>query len=400
MENLKKQFEKLLAKYNSKKETFQRKINKWKESGQEKAYQSGTYILQEIDSTINKLKESFTPTVEEQPKESLIKSQLKMFKKLYKQINEQTKPVWRQWVEAILVAGLLVFVLRTFVFGLYHVPTGSAERTILVGDRIWGNKMSYYLSDVKHGDSVIFDNPEFMYDKSNYINYLWQKYVGFPIPFLGLDVGPDNWVKRVIGIPGDVIEGRIENGKTVIYRNGKKLDETVYVNPYPLIKLAKSTGFINMDSFGPLMIPPFLRKNAKLVDYTYDPSKNFDDQPFYKMNSNEVIRKKDGSPMLKSAYSPTYEYSPIPGNLGRSIDSFGPIRIPEGKYWMMGDSRKNSKDSRYWGFLDKDLVHGKASFVIFSIDSEEPVWIFELINHPIDFWTKSIRWNRFLKNIK
>ncbi|MBD3231582.1 signal peptidase I [Candidatus Dependentiae bacterium] len=400
MENFKKQFEKLLEKYNKKKEPFQKRVELWKKHNKKKAYQTGNQLIQETENVISKLKEYLTSTAEQQPNEKLIKTHIKMFKKLYKQINEQTKSTLRQWVEAIIVAGTFVFILRTFVFGLYHVPTGSAEPTILVGDRIWGNKMSYYLSKVKHGDCVIFDNPEFIYDKSSYINYLWQKYIGFPIPILGLKIGPDNWVKRVIAIPGDLIEGRIEDGKTIIYRNGKKLDETSYVNPYPLIKLAKTTGFINISNFGPFMIPSFIRKNTKIVDYTYDPSKSFENQSFYNMKPNEIIRKADGRPMLKMPYTPTYEFSPIQGEYGRSVDSFGPIKIPEGKYWVMGDSRKNSRDSRFWGFLDQDLIHGKASFIIFSVDSEEPIWIFELLKHPINFWTKSIRWNRFLKNIK
>ncbi len=289
--------------------------------------------------------------------------------------------------------------LRTYIFGLYHVPTGSAEPTILVGDRLWGNKLSYYLGPINHGDYIICDNPEFIYDRSNPINYFWQKYVGFPIAILGLSTGPDNWTKRVIAIPGDTIEGRVEDGKTAIYRNGEKLDETSYVNPLPLIKLAKTTGFVDMDDFGSFRILSFLRKTAKPVDYTYDPSKDFDEQPFYNMSEDEVVRKRDGSLMLKQPYSPTYEFGEIYGEIGRSVDSFGPIKVPKGKYWVMGDSRKNSEDARFWGMLDESLVHGRASFILYSVDSEEPFWLFELLKYPIAFWMKSVRWNRFLKSV-
>jgi hypothetical protein len=76
---------------------------------------------------------------------------------------------------------------------------------------------------------------------------------------------------------------------------------------------------------------------------------------------------------------------------------FGPLTVPDGKYWMMGDSRKNSRDSRWWHFLDRERIHGRASFIIYSIDSEEAFWLFELIKHRINFWTKSIRFNRFFK---
>jgi len=337
-----------------------------------------------------------------------LKEKIKAFKKVYKQLNEMTKSHLRQWVEAIVVAGLLVFVLRTFVFGLYHVPTGCLEPTILVGDRLWGNKFTYYFNDIKRGDIIICDAPTFTYDKSSSINYFWQKYVGIPIPLLGLSGGPDNWTKRIIAIPGDTIEGQVEDGKTVIYLNGKKLDESSYVNPYPLIKLKKTSGFIDIDSFGPFNVPDFLRKTTKYWYYIYDPEKSFEQQPFYNMKKEDVVKNFDGRPMLRYPYTPTYGQSEggiIRDVFGRayqeeSIDNFGPIKIPAGKYWAMGDNRKNSADSRYWGLLDGNLIHGKVSFVIYSIDSEEPLWLFELIKHPIEFWTKSVRWNRFFKNVK
>ncbi|MFC1894999.1 signal peptidase I, partial [Candidatus Dependentiae bacterium] len=387
-------------KFKFKKDFFENKIQRWKEKNNKKFYEHGSSLLEELKKLAQIINEEFVSTAENQPDKKELNYKIKQFKKLYKQLNEITKPVWRQWIEAIVVAGTLVFVLRTFIFGLYHVPTGSAEPTILVGDRIWGNKMIYYFNKVKRGDCVIFDSPEFIYDKSSSINHLWQKYIGLPIPVLGLSDGPVNWVKRVIAVPGDTIEGKIENGKTAIYLNGKKLDESAYVNPYPLIGLAKKSGIIDLPDFGPISFPSFLKKNIRSVYYTYDPEKSFEEQPFYNMKENEVIRRYDGSPLFRKPHFPTYEFSSTTGEFGSSIDSFGPIKLPEGKYWVMGDSRKNSKDSRYWEFLDEDLIHGRASFIIYSIDSEQPLWLFELLNHPIDFWIKSIRWNRFIKNIK
>lgn len=400
MNNLKNSFEKINSKFLNKRDFYKKTIEKWLDKGKLEFHKTSSELLEKADLLSKEITEGFISTVEGRADKSILKKQIKVFKQVVKKINDMTKPVWRQWIEAVVFAGSLVFVLRTYVFGLYHVPTGSAEPTILVGDRLWGNKMSYYLSKVKRGDSVIFDNPEFVFDRSSKLNYFWQKFIGFPIPILGLGAGPDNWVKRVIAIPGDLLEGRVEDGKTVIYRNGKKIDETSFVNPYPLIRLVKTTGFIPLNNIGPFMVPSFLRKMVKMVDYTYDPTKTYDKQPFYNMKSNEVVKKADYTPFLKKAYSPTYDYDYENGLSRRSVDNFGPIRIPQGKYWVMGDSRKNSKDSRFWGFLDESLIHGRASFVIYSVDSEEPLWIFELIKHPIDFWFKSIRWNRFLKWIK
>jgi hypothetical protein len=81
------------------------------------------------------------------------------------------------------------------------------------------------------------------------------------------------------------------------------------------------------------------------------------------------------------------------------VDIFGPIKLQEGQYWVMGDSRKNSNDSRFWGPLDEKYIHGRASFIIYSIDSGEAFWLFDLIKHPIDFWFKYIRWNKIFKGL-
>ncbi|KKP24513.1 MAG: hypothetical protein SZ59_C0002G0359 [candidate division TM6 bacterium GW2011_GWF2_28_16] len=400
MKNLKNKFERVSQKFVNKKEYYKKIIDKWRLKNDLSMYNSANSLYEKTEALFKEITENFTATVEGQLKPEYINKKIKEFKRVSKKLNDITKPVWQQWIEAIVFAGSLVFVLRTYVFGLYHVPTGSAEPTILVGDRIWGNKTVYFFNKIKHGDSVIFDNPRFIYDKSSKINYFWQKYIGLPVPLLGLSAGPDNWVKRVIAIPGDTIEGRVENNRTVIYRNGVKLDETAYVNKYPLICLRKTTGFLPFNSIGMINIPGFLVSVKKLGFYTYDPEKSYDNQPFYSMKESEIKKDLYGLPILREAYSPSYIYDYETGDIERSVDNFGPIRIPEGKYWVMGDSRKNSEDSRFWSLLDEHLIHGRASFVIYSVDSEEALWIFELIKHPIDFWFKNIRYNRFLKWIK
>ena len=138
-------------------------------------------------------------------------------KKFFKK-NEAVKSAWREWIEVLIVVLPSVFVLRTYVFGLYNVPTGSAEPTILVVDYLFGNKFTYLFKDIKHGDYIILDKPNFVYSKNSVV-YYWQKCIGLGVPFLGLPSGPDNWTKRAIGLPGEVIEGKIENGKPVVYLN-------------------------------------------------------------------------------------------------------------------------------------------------------------------------------------
>ena len=393
MKRLKRTFELLYSKFGKRKSFYERKVEAWRNRGKMTFYEKGKDLLDTIKKEGTELKSMLADSVVSVEK-SAVKSRMKIFKKAYKQLHEITKPSWRQWLEALIIAGTVALLLRNFIFGLYHVPTGSAEPTVLVGDRVWGNKLAYMFGGkVKRGDLVIFDSPEHRYNKSNKLKSFWQKYIGLPIPLLGVESGPINMVKRVIAISGDWIEGRIEDGKTAIYLNGKKLNES-YVNPYPLIWLRKETGFIPFSFLRSIPLLNYFQKKPVEGGFwcTYDPSKPFEEQLYYNMEASEVIRVP-GYPSLRKPYTPSYK-----GFMGgESADVFGPMRVPKGKYWVMGDSRKNSRDARWFGFLDESLIHGRLSFIIYSIDSQEPFWLFELLRHPIDFWRKAVRWNRFFK---
>jgi len=390
MKNLLEVFEKLNTLYQNKRDGFEKSIQHFRAKKIDELYLQCSQLLSDADRLVQELKTEFLVTAEGRTHDAVLKAKITELKKIYKQLVTLTKSNLRQWVEAIVVALALALVLRNFVFGLYHVPTGSAEPNILVGDRLWGNKMVYFFSPVKRGDLVIFDNPTFAYDHSSEAKRLWQKYIGIPVPLLGLGVGPDNWVKRVIAVPGDTIEGRMEDEKTAIYVNGKKLDEP-YVNTYPLIAVRRTKGFIPFSSLGPIATPSFLKTETKICHYTYDPSKPFDKQPFYYMDAQDVIREHGSNdPELQVPRTPCFDYRHMV-----NMDVFGPYTIPANKYWVMGDSRKNSIDSRWWLFLDDKLIHGRASVVLYSVDSEEAFWLFDLLKHPIDFWTKHVRYNRF-----
>src|SRR5579872_4732903 len=80
----------------------------------------------------------------------------------------------------------VVFLIRTFFFGLYQVPTGSMETTMLVGERFFADKLSYNFRSPRYGEIIAFNSPEFKYS-TNPLMKLFQRYVW----------GPDNWTKRV-----------------------------------------------------------------------------------------------------------------------------------------------------------------------------------------------------------
>jgi len=108
---------------------------------------------------------------------------------------------WASFKE-IVVLLLIVFAIRTFIFGLYQVPTPSMETTMLVGERFFADKFTPLFGNINRGDIISFNDPTFEYS-SNPVMNLFQNYVW----------GPSNWTKRVIGVPGDEVKGIIEDGK-------------------------------------------------------------------------------------------------------------------------------------------------------------------------------------------
>jgi signal peptidase I len=195
------------------------------------------------------------------------------------------KSVVREYGEAIVVAVALTLVIRTFVIQAFRIPTGSMEDTLLVGDFLFVNKFIYganipftdatlpALRNPRRGDILVFKYPK--------------------------DTSRD-FIKRVIGLPGDTIEIR----KKVVHVNGTALDE-----------------------------------------------------PYIRTTNPRTQPREYRDPLI---YPPALEM----GNR----DNYGPYVVPDGHYFMMGDNRDNSDDSRFWGPLDGDLIKGKAIFLYWSWD--------------------------------
>src|SRR3990167_7836219 len=145
-------------------------------------------------------------------------------KKFIAWLRRSNKSVVAQWIESVLIILPIVFVVRTFLYGLYQVPSGSMETTMLAGEGFFADKLSYWFRKPRRGELVTFDDPvDYPYSNNPIIN-VWQRYVW----------GPINITKRIIGVPGDTIRLAVEHGKPVVYRNGEKIDEP-YVNTLPII---------------------------------------------------------------------------------------------------------------------------------------------------------------------
>ncbi len=324
----------------------------------------------------------------------------------------------------IIIILIVIFLIRTFGFGLYQVPTGSMETTMLCGERFFADKFTPLFSPFKHDDIITMNEPTFKYS-DNMLRRLWEKYVW----------GPSNWTKRVIGIPGDTIKGTIEDGKAVIYRNGERLEEP-YVNQYPLI------GVWNMD---PLKAHEKIRQdlgkvgtaNEELLQQiasqsfdrycnmrSYDPSVSYDQQPFYKMSKGSVCKGIGQSGDQAILVYPNNTIPAQPNRLVKKGNSYWSgsdefyVELGPDEYWLMGDNRRNSHDSRFFGPVKSENIRGKVIFRILSIMpaefeayytsddsflSQAWTWIStsllgEILFHPISFWQR-VRWSRCMQTV-
>ena len=214
-----------------------------------------------------------------------------------------------EWCRSVLVAFALFLVIRAFLVEAFKIPTASMENTLLVGDFLVVNKAVYgagipgtslrlpAFAEPGRGDVIVFAPP---HDPRR------------------------SYVKRVVGVPGDILEMR---GKQ-LYLNDDPVDEphAHHVDP-------------RGDEFHPDM--------AWQADFLADEG-------------------------LGERYRPTR-------------DNWGPIRVPGNRYFVLGDNRDNSEDSRYWGFVDKDSVRGRPWFVYYSFDPSSDAEA---------AWAREVRWDR------
>jgi len=177
----------------------------------------------------------------------------------------------REAIVVVLVAVLVAVLLRAFVVQTFYIPSGSMEPTLQIGDRILVNKLSYHLHGVDRGDIVVFSRPSAENCGGPEVNDL---------------------VKRVIGLPGDVLSLSSNHDVDV---DGKRLNE---------------------------------------------------------------------------AWLPSSEQgNTFPGPAGNRFNLARPYRVPANDYFVMGDNRTDSCDSRYWGPITKSLIVGKVDVRVWPISS-------------------------------
>jgi signal peptidase I len=225
-----------------------------------------------------------------------------------------------EWTKSILVAFVLFLVVRAFVVEAFQIPTASMENTLLVGDFLLVNKMVYgaeipgtmarlpAFDAPERGDIVVFEPPQA---------------AGQP--------ERTNYVKRIVGAPGDTLQ--MVDG--ALHLNGADIDE-----PYA--------------------------QHSRPFEDPYSPQ--------FRWQRSYLVR--DGR--LQGEYRPTR-------------DNWGPIAVPNERFFVMGDNRDNSEDSRYWGFVPAGAIKGKPLIIYYSYDREE------IAPFP---WLTEIRWDRLLNLIR
>ena len=220
---------------------------------------------------------------------------------MHEKAQKLGKRIWR-WLRPMVIMAVVVCAFRSAVADWNDVPSGSMNPSIVEGDRILVNKLAYDLKlpfttwhlaqwgDPARGDVVVLFDPS------------------------GVRL-----VKRVIGLPGDVIELRgdrlIVNGEPAAY------------------SLAAS------DRDGP-------RGTARLL-------------------LTERLESGDGHPIIL-----------LPGIMAERRN-YGPITVPAGEYFCLGDNRDLSRDSRYFGFIPRDQIVGRVRYIALSLDPSEhhlPRW--------------------------
>src|SRR6478735_1379066 len=148
-------------------------------------------------------------------------------------VAKRSRPLWQELTVFVLVTVLVAFLLKTFIVGVYFIPSGSMENTLRIGDRVVVDKLGYRLHDIHRGDVVVFNGVDSFTPEGEV-----QPSSGNPVVRVlrgaaGLvGLAPPNerdFIKRVIGVPGDHVVCCDDQGRITV--NDVPLDETSYLHP-------------------------------------------------------------------------------------------------------------------------------------------------------------------------
>lgn len=284
--------------------------------------------------------------------------------------NPKPNSKLKEYFDALLFAGLVAIILKIIFVEAYRIPTGSMENTLLVGDFLLVNKFIYgattprnipftqtripffrlpALKEPDRGDVVVFDYP------------------GNTNELVSAEV--TNYIKRLIGKPGDTIQ--IINKK--LFVNSAEVPDppdakfNKSVTSSTLLDIFPKGKPWNDDNYGPVIVP----KMGDLIKITPD---NIEDwKTFIRREGHTVRLTADNKVFIDETENSSY-------------------KVEKNYYFMMGDNRNNSSDSRMWGFMPEDNIIGEAMIIYWSWNPDIPFGEFGRL-------FDSIRWDRIAKII-
>lgn len=351
------------------------------------------------------------------------------------------KSTTREWTEAIIFAVVAATLIRTFFIEAYVIPSGSMESTLLVGDYLFVSKINYGpripmtpvafpfaqhtmpltgtksywdiiklpyyrlpgFDNVKKGDVVVFNYP-----------------MEADSPFNRPVDKRENYIKRCQATPGDTLS--IVNAQ--VYVNGKAMPNPPHSEPSFVVRTdgtpidpqimtdlhiftIRQLGTTDYEMIMTRQSAAALKgySNVKLVSEYFEPKdvfnpEGFPHDPHLKWNTDNygpiIIPKKGWTVKLDSLTFSVYRHV-IQIYENNKLELVGNDILINGKktntytfkqnyYWMMGDNRHNSEDSRFWGFVPEDHIVGKALFIWMSTDSNANFF-------------NAVRWSRIFKII-
>ncbi len=274
-------------------------------------------------------------------------------------------------LKSLLQAFIAALFIISFFFQNTRIPTPSMESTILVGDFVVVNKFIYGINSPKFIPYTEIDIPHFRWDIFTDPDRGDIVVFDFPGEKSEFKPNPANiqYVKRCIGLPGDTITIR----NKVVFVNGKPADLPPYIQYGPAQNDPRIAPYMfpgletwNPDSFGPFVVPK-AGATIKLTPQSAIAWQHFINREFEK----EVVKVDNGVVYID----------------GKAVTEY---KFQEDYYFMMGDNRDDSSDSRFWGPVSRKMIVGQAIFVLFSWDNTIPFSdLFKLLG--------SIRGDRILK---
>lgn len=328
-----------------------------------------------------------------------------------KEEESKAKHWAREWLDALVWAAIAAIILRTFFFGAYRIPTPSMEKTLLTGDFLIVSKLAYgprtpMTLSVPFTEIYVpgVDLPWFRIP--GYTDIQRNDIVVFNYP---IDVAPasmkTNYIKRAVGMPGDELRlsdkelyvngSEAENFNSLMQHYRVQIRERIRLSPTKvreaggrIVQSGNGVHIINMTdeiastvegwgevvSVEPFVLPEDFDEFSRRPFNFSRGFRNHDNMEEFRVPfEGQEVTLTDENWHIYQDILQRYERNSVQKNGERFVingEETNQYTIQKNYYFMMGDNRDDSEDSRYWGFVPDDHVVGKASLIYFSWDGE------------------------------